>query len=46
MDENSLTHTTWDCKYHIVFAPKYKLNGQLTFDDIDPFKKKGQVYWK
>ncbi len=24
MDDNSLTHTTWDCKYHIVFAPKYR----------------------
>ncbi len=23
MDENS-PHTTWDCKYHIVFAPKYR----------------------
>ena len=21
---NSLTHTTWNCKYHIVFAPKYR----------------------
>ena len=24
MDENSLSHTKWDCKYHIVFAPKYR----------------------
>lgn len=23
-DMNSLTHTTWNCKYHIVFAPKYR----------------------
>ena len=23
-DNNSLAHTTWDCKYHIVFAPKYR----------------------
>ena len=23
MDKNSLAHTTWECKYHIVFAPKY-----------------------
>ena len=23
-DSNSLAHTTWDCKYHIVFAPKYR----------------------
>jgi putative transposase len=24
MDEHSLSHTKWDCKYHIVFAPKYR----------------------
>lgn len=24
MDINSLAHTTWECKYHIVFAPKYR----------------------
>ncbi|MDK7754534.1 MAG: IS200/IS605 family transposase [Peptoniphilus harei] len=23
MDKNSLSHTSWNCKYHIVFAPKY-----------------------
>ena len=23
-DKNSLAHTTWNCKYHIVFAPKYR----------------------
>ena len=23
-DTNSLTHTKWNCKYHIVFAPKYR----------------------
>ena len=22
--KSSLTHTKWDCKYHIVFAPKYR----------------------
>ena len=21
---NSLAHTTWDCKYHLVFAPKFR----------------------
>ena len=21
---NSLAHTNWECKYHIVFAPKYR----------------------
>lgn len=24
MDNSSLAHTKWDCKYHIVFAPKYR----------------------
>ena len=23
-DKNSLAHTTWNCNYHIVFAPKYR----------------------
>ena len=24
MDKNSLAHTTWKCKYHMVFASKYR----------------------
>ena len=24
MDNNSLSHTKWTCKYHIVFAPKFR----------------------
>ena len=24
LDINSLAHTKWECKYHIVFAPKYR----------------------
>ena len=24
LDINSLAHTKWNCKYHIVFAPKYR----------------------
>ena len=24
MDNSSLAHTKWNCKYHIVFAPKYR----------------------
>ena len=31
-DTNSLAHTKWNCKYHIVFAPKYRrklIYGQL-----------------
>ena len=23
-DVHALSHTTWNCKYHIVFAPKYR----------------------
>ena len=23
-DINSLSHTKWNCKYHIVFVPKYR----------------------
>ena len=35
MDNESLTHTTWNCKYHIVFAPKYRrrvIYGQIRQD--------------
>jgi len=24
MDTKTLAHTRWNCKYHIVFAPKYR----------------------
>ena len=24
MDNESLAHTKWNCKYHLVFAPKYR----------------------
>ena len=24
LDSQSLAHTSWNCKYHIVFAPKYR----------------------
>lgn len=24
MDIDSLSHSKWNCKYHIVFAPKYR----------------------
>ena len=23
-DSDSLAHTKWNCKYHVVFAPKYR----------------------
>jgi REP element-mobilizing transposase RayT len=31
-DHNHLNHATWECKYHVVFAPKYRkkvLFGQI-----------------
>lgn len=32
MDKNSLSHTTWECKYHLVFAPKYRM--QVIYGEI------------
>ena len=32
MDGDSLSHTKWNCKYHIVFAPKYRR--QVIYKDI------------
>ena len=35
MDKNTLAHTSWNCKYHIVFAPKYRrqiIYGQIKKD--------------
>jgi putative transposase len=35
MTNNSLAHTTWECKYHVVFAPKYRrqvIYGKLKAD--------------
>jgi len=35
MDKETLSHTAWDCKYHIVFAPKYRrqvIYGRLKAD--------------
>ena len=35
MDNKSLAHTTWNCKYPIVFAPKYRrqiIYGQIKAD--------------
>ena len=35
MDMSSLTHSKWECKYHIVFAPKFRrkvIYGQLKRD--------------
>lgn len=35
MDNKSLAHTKWNCKYHVVFAPKYRrqaIYGKLKSD--------------
>ena len=34
-DDSSLSHTRWNCKYHIVFIPKYRrkeIYGQIKSD--------------
>ena len=34
-DDSSLSHTKWNCKYHIVFIPKYRrkaIYGKLRAD--------------
>ena len=34
-DNHSLSHSKWNCKYHIVFAPKYRrqvIYGQIKAD--------------
>ena len=32
IDTSSIAHTTWNWKYHIVFAPKYRR--QVTYGKI------------
>jgi len=29
MDKNSLSHTTWECKYHIVFEAAELFGGSM-----------------
>ena len=31
-DKKSLAHTKWNCKYHIVFAPKYRR--KIIYEDL------------
>ena len=41
-DINSLAHSKWNCKYHIVFAPKYRrqeIYGQI-YKDIGQILRK------
>jgi putative transposase len=38
VDKNTLSHTTWECKYHIVFAPKFRrqvIYGKIKADVAD-----------
>ncbi|MCD7111932.1 IS200/IS605 family transposase [Rhizobium sp. DKSPLA3] len=45
MDDNHLSHATWDCKYHIVFASKYRtkrLYGDLRLELRDLFVRLSQ----
>ncbi len=37
---NSLNHTRWECKYHIVFIPKFRK--KVLFDQIR--KEVGEVF--
>lgn len=46
MDKNSLSHTSWNCKYHVVFAPKFRrqvIYGRLK-RDIEKYKR--FMWWK
>ena len=41
MDIDSLAHSKWNCKYHIVFAPKYRrqvIYGKIKADI-------GRIFW-
>ena len=41
-DESSLSHTKWNCQYHIVFIPKYRkriMYGRLKADVREIIKK-------
>ncbi|MDQ1336983.1 MAG: REP-associated tyrosine transposase [Thermodesulfobacteriota bacterium] len=42
MDNLSLSHTKWDCTYHVVFIPKYRrkvMYGELRSDIREIIKK-------
>ena len=39
-EANSLNHTRWECKYHIVFIPKYRK--KVLFGQIR--KEMGEVF--
>ena len=46
MDKDSLAHSKWNCKYHIVFAPKYRrqiiykqISADIGRDHLCPVRK-------
>ena len=42
MDDKSLTHTRWNCTYHIVFIPKFRrkvMYGQVREDVREVIRK-------
>ena len=45
LDTDSLAHKQWNCKYHIVFAPKYRR--QIIFGKIkEDIEKMLRKFWK
>ncbi len=45
-ETDSLAHTRWNCKYHIVFAPKYRrqiIYGQIKGDKGNIFEYTAQI---
>ena len=56
-NNNSLSHTKWNCKYHIVFAPKFRrkvaydtLKGKSTLMIFErhvnlKYKYGNQLFW-
>jgi len=53
MDKNTLLHTAWNCKYHVVFAPKYRrqiIYGKIKADVGKILRelcdRKEKKYWK
>ena len=48
LDTSSLAHTTWNCKYHIVFAPKYRrqvIYGKIKVDIGNMLRKLCEYKW-
>ena len=46
-DHNHLNHSTWECKYHVVFTPKYRkkaLFGQTVAEVIGYLKGKSSIW--